>query len=62
MYASISGGMALNFATITLFIELSAEVAYPVPEVVIGGIITAADNLFTSIFLLLYLIPDVGKY
>ena len=61
VYVSISSGMALNYASLTLFFELAVEEAYPAPEVVIGGIITASDNFFSFVFLLIYLIPGIGK-
>ena len=62
VYMSISVGMALHYSTIPLFYELAAEMAYPVHEVLVGGFVTASDCLFTSVFLLIFMIKDIGSY
>lgn len=55
------GGAAFNFAAIPLFFEVAVDLAFPVPEIMVSGIITAADNIVSILFLLVFFIPDVGK-
>ncbi|KAK7081249.1 hypothetical protein SK128_014410 [Halocaridina rubra] len=60
IYVSVVGGVTFNYTTIPIFFELAVEVVYPVPEILVSGILTAADNLTTTLFLLVFLIPDIG--
>ncbi|XP_037784462.1 solute carrier family 49 member 4 homolog [Penaeus monodon] len=60
VYFSVVGGLALNFATAPLFMELAVEASFPCPEVVVGGMLTGADNFVGLLFLLLFFIPNIG--
>ncbi|CAL4096041.1 unnamed protein product, partial [Meganyctiphanes norvegica] len=60
IYLSIIGGCSCSYGTIPLFFEMGAELTYPVPEIMMSGILTAADNLTSIIFLLGYLVPGIG--
>ncbi|XP_069980084.1 solute carrier family 49 member 4 homolog [Penaeus vannamei] len=60
VYVSVVGGLALNFATAPLFMELAVEVSYPCPEVVVGGMLTGADNFVGLLFLFIFFIPNIG--
>ncbi|XP_037774619.1 solute carrier family 49 member 4 homolog [Penaeus monodon] len=40
--------------------ELGVDLSYPVPEILVSGLITASDNISSSLFLLIFLIPNVG--
>ncbi|XP_071539388.1 solute carrier family 49 member 4 homolog isoform X2 [Panulirus ornatus] len=60
VYVSVIGGTAFNFATIPLLFEVAIDLAYPVPEILVSGVITAADNIASVSFLLVFFIPDVG--
>ncbi|XP_068207131.1 solute carrier family 49 member 4 homolog [Palaemon carinicauda] len=60
VYVSVVGGLTLNYTTIPLFYELAAEIAYPVPEILVSAILTAADNLISTLFLSVFLVPGIG--
>lgn len=60
VYFTVVGGLSFNFATAPLFFELAVETAYPCPEVVVGGLVTATNNLLGLFFLLLFFIPNIG--
>ncbi|KAG7174835.1 Solute carrier family 49 member 4-like 3 [Homarus americanus] len=60
VYASVVGGTAFNYATIPLFYEMGVDLAYPAPEILVSGAITAADNLISIFFFLVFFIPNVG--
>lgn len=56
----IAGGTLVNGA-FPLFFELSCETTYPVAEGITTGFLTLALNITGSLFLLLSLIPNIGK-
>lgn len=58
VYVSAVGGVSCSYATVPLFIEVSIDLAYPVPEILVTGTLIAADNLAGAFFLLLFNIPD----
>ncbi|XP_047471292.1 solute carrier family 49 member 4 homolog isoform X1 [Penaeus chinensis] len=60
VYVSVSGGMASGMASIPLYYELGVDLSYPVPEILVSGLITASDNISSSLFLLIFLIPNIG--
>lgn len=60
VYATVVGGMSLNFLTCPLFFELAVETAYPCPEILVGGLLTGVNNLMGLIFLFIFLIPNIG--
>ncbi|XP_064644327.1 solute carrier family 49 member 4 homolog isoform X2 [Lineus longissimus] len=47
-------------ATCPLFYEMACESSYPVSESVIGGVLTMAGNVINVLFLLVFLIPNIG--
>lgn len=61
MYVSVAGGMAFGMASIPLYYELGVDLSYPVPEILVSGLITASDNISSSLFLLVFLIPGIGE-
>lgn len=58
VYLSVAGGIALQYATVPLLIELAVELAYPCPESVVGAFLTWTFNIVSGTFLLLFLIPS----
>ncbi|XP_066951454.1 solute carrier family 49 member 4 homolog isoform X2 [Macrobrachium rosenbergii] len=60
VYVSIIFGMSLNGATIPLFTELAVEFAYPCSELVVAGFFTFGMNVIGTVFLFLFLIPNIG--
>jgi FLVCR family MFS transporter len=56
----IAGGTLVNGA-FPLFFELSCETTYPIAEGITAGFLTLALNITGSLFLLLSLIPNIGK-
>ena len=58
--SSILGGFFVS-GTIPLFYELTVESTYPVAEGVTTGALTLINNTFTVIFLLILMVPGVGK-
>ena len=61
VYAAAIGLFSLNFATCPLFFELAVESAYPCPEILVGGLLTGANNFVGLTFLFLFFIPNIGK-
>jgi FLVCR family MFS transporter len=59
--SSIIGGFSIS-GTIPLFYELTVECTYPIAEGVTTGILTLVNNIWTVIFLLVVMIPGIGKY
>ncbi|XP_042239360.1 solute carrier family 49 member 4 homolog [Homarus americanus] len=57
---SVVGGFTFSFAAVPLFFELAVENAYPCSEVIVGGLITASNNLVGLLFLLIFFIPNIG--
>ncbi|XP_037783688.1 solute carrier family 49 member 4-like [Penaeus monodon] len=60
VYASVIGGMAVNFGATPLFVELAVELAYPCPEGVVTGFMVAVLNFTGAVFLFLFFIPNIG--
>lgn len=57
--STIIGGMLIN-GSLPLVFEMGSELAFPVSEAVVGGLLTCLINLSGIIFLLVLLIPDIG--
>ncbi|GAB6019151.1 Solute carrier 49 member 4 [Chamberlinius hualienensis] len=60
LYTSVVAGGAFNGGLQPIFMELGAEVAYPIGEAVVGGFLTGVFNVIGTIFLLLFFIPNIG--
>lgn len=58
--SSILGGFFVS-GTIPLFYELTVESTYPVAEGITTGLLTLINNSFTVIFLIILMVPGVGK-
>lgn len=52
MFITVIVGASFNYACSPLFFELLVELAYPVPEGVVGGVITMSWNIVSALFLL----------
>ncbi|XP_069185946.1 solute carrier family 49 member 4 homolog [Procambarus clarkii] len=52
MFVSVIIGASFNYACSPLFFELAVELAYPVPEGVVGAFLTMTWNIVCAIFLL----------
>lgn len=61
IYVTVVGSLACNYATIPLFFEVGEDLAYPVPEILVSSVITAADNICTTIYLFICSIPNIGE-
>lgn len=59
--AAILQGLSNNGA-VPLYYELAIENTYPVPEVCVSTIMTIVYNILPLLFLLIFLIPNVGEY
>nr|XP_053652617.1 LOW QUALITY PROTEIN: uncharacterized protein LOC128702397 [Cherax quadricarinatus] len=61
VYVSVVGGTAFNYATYPLLYEVGVDLAYPAPEILVSGALTAAlePNVYTLPSGLLP--PDAGK-
>ncbi|KAK7084535.1 hypothetical protein SK128_017000 [Halocaridina rubra] len=57
MFVSVIIGASFNYACSPLFFELAAELAYPVPEGIVGGFLTICWNIIGVIFLLTMQVP-----
>ncbi|XP_069958271.1 solute carrier family 49 member 4 homolog [Cherax quadricarinatus] len=60
VYVSVVGGTAFNYATYPLLYEVGVDLAYPAPEILVSGALTAAENLMSTLFLLVFFLPDAG--
>ena len=54
--SSVSGA-SFAFTLAPLFFEYTAELAYPVPEGVVGGFLTCFNNVIGCLFLSIFFIP-----
>ena len=61
LYTSATVGSAFAFCLAPLFFEYTAELAYPVPEGVVGGFLTCFNNLVGMVFLCLFFVPGITK-
>lgn len=61
LYASVLMGFATNYACTPLFFELGAELAYPVGEGVVAGLMTCIWTIVGIIFLSVFFIPNIGN-
>ena len=61
MYLSVLSSFGLNYASSPLFFELGCEVAYPVGEGVMAGVMTCLWAIVGAIFLFVFFIKDIGK-
>ena len=61
LYASVILVGLCNNGSIPLFFEMAAEKNYPVSEIVTASMITLMFNVWPIIFLLVFLIPNIGK-
>lgn len=59
--SSILGGFFVS-GTIPLFYELTVESTYPIAEGITTGLLTLINNSFTVIFLIILMVPGVGKW
>ncbi|XP_022344894.2 solute carrier family 49 member 4 homolog isoform X1 [Crassostrea virginica] len=57
--STIIGGMLIN-GSLPLVFEMGSELAFPVSEAIVGGLLTCLINLSGIIFLLVLLIPNIG--
>lgn len=60
LYAATVCGTSFTFSLAPLFFEYSSELAYPVPEGLVGGFLTCFNNLIGGIFLAIFFIPNIG--
>lgn len=61
VYVAVVVSLSCNYATIPLFFEVGEDLAYPVPEILVSSVITAADNICTVIYLFISSIPNIGE-
>ena len=62
LYVSVILGFSCNYACTPLFFELASEVAYPVGEGVVAGLMTCMWTIVGIIFLSMFFIKNIGKY
>ncbi|XP_076068446.1 solute carrier family 49 member 4-like [Oratosquilla oratoria] len=60
VYSSVIIGFSLTHSTNPLFYELAAELAFPCPEVVVGGLLGTVRNLVCIVILMFFFVPDIG--
>ncbi|KAG0712741.1 Disrupted in renal carcinoma protein 2 [Chionoecetes opilio] len=59
VYTSVIGICACNYAALPLFFEVAVDIAFPVSDILVTGVMTAADCLASTLFLTLYSIPNI---
>ena len=62
LYVSTIFASSLTYSASPIFFEFSVEIAYPVPEGVVGGFLTLVYNTFGMAFLFLFYVPELGKF
>ena len=62
LYASTILASSLTYSASPIFFEFCVEIAYPVPEGIVGGFLTCFYNICGMIFLFLFYIPNICKY
>ncbi|XP_063846671.1 solute carrier family 49 member 4 homolog isoform X2 [Scylla paramamosain] len=60
VYVSVIGICACNYAAMPLFFEVAVDIAFPISDILVMGVMTAADCLASTIFLTAYSIPNAG--
>ena len=60
LYVATIAGSSFCFTLAPLFFKYTAELAYPVPEGVIGGFLTCFNNVVGGLFLSAFFIPGIG--
>lgn len=61
MYTSVIGACACNYAAMPLFFEVASDMAFPVPDVLVTGVMTATECIISTLFLSVYSYPNIGK-
>lgn len=61
LYAAVILGIATNWSTSALFLELASEISFPISEAIVGGYMIFLSNIVGMIFYLSYCIPGMGK-
>ena len=61
LYISFIMGNVIMSSTVPLFFETACEVTYPVAEGVTNLVLTLANNIAGLVFLLIQMIPNIGK-
>lgn len=61
IYVSTVGAIACNYGAIPLFYEVAVDMAFPVPETLVAGVMTATDCFVSTLFLIILSIPNTGK-
>ncbi|XP_034940715.1 solute carrier family 49 member 4 homolog [Chelonus insularis] len=59
LYAAVILGIATNWSTPALFLELASEIAFPISEAIVGGYMIFLSNIVGTIFYLSYCIPGM---
>ena len=62
LYAAVTLGFAVNYACTPLFFELGSELAYPVGEGVVAGLMTCGWCVVGILYLSVFFVPNVGKF
>ncbi|MPC14812.1 Disrupted in renal carcinoma protein 2 [Portunus trituberculatus] len=60
VYVSTVGICACNYAAMPLFFEVAVDIAFPISDILVMGVMTAADCLVSTLFLTAYSIPNAG--
>ena len=60
IYISVILSASISFSCYPIFFEMTVEVTYPVHESIVGGFLTGFYNLVGIVFLLLFLVPNIG--
>ncbi|XP_057331206.1 solute carrier family 49 member 4 homolog [Microplitis mediator] len=60
LYAAVILGIATNWSTSALYLELASEISFPISEAIVGGYMIFLSNIVGMIFYLSYCIPGMG--
>lgn len=60
VYISVTLGVALQFSSVPILLQLCLDLSYPISEGVVGAVVSFFFAFVSLGFLLLFLVPDVG--
>nr|XP_027217845.1 disrupted in renal carcinoma protein 2 homolog [Penaeus vannamei] len=60
VYISVTLGVALQFSSVPILLQLCFDLSYPISEGVVGAVVSFFFAFVSLGFLLLFLVPDVG--
>ncbi|XP_032663141.1 solute carrier family 49 member 4-like [Odontomachus brunneus] len=62
LYTAVILGISASWSTPALFLELAAEIAFPISEAIVGGYMIFLSNLVGALFYFSYFLPWMNEH